>query len=187
MHKNDRLCPLIKQPDQQKCKFTHESVKKQQTAPQMAKLRRIAFPPMEKNAQPSQIVPNSILRSLLPHTRGQLLSSLSPRSSGPLYPLIDSAPTHPPAQQISPHKGLAEAQAEREKNTERERMEGSSQREGNGTWAARHAGVRHLRWPPRRAASRIQLESTEPRPDLVTPCRAPQICARSSSEVAVRG
>jgi hypothetical protein len=30
---------------------------------------------------------------------------------------------------------------------------------------------------PRRASpGAVQLESTEPRPDLVTPCRAPQIC-----------
>jgi len=86
--------------------------KKQQTAPQIAKLRRKAFPPMEKNAKPSQIVPNSILCSSPSHTRG--VNSLSPRSSRPLLSHRFSA--HPPAQQLSPHKGLAEAtQAEKKK------------------------------------------------------------------------
>jgi len=110
--------------------------KKQDCTPQMAKLRRKAFPPMEKNAQPSQIESNSILCSSPSHTRG--VNSLSPRSSRPLLSHRFSA--HPPAQQLSPHKGLAEAtQAEKKKR------EGSSQGEGNRTWTARHACVRHLR------------------------------------------
>ena len=97
--------------------------KKQQTAPQIAKLRRKAFPPMEKNAKPSQIVPNSILCSSPSHTRG--VNSLSPRSSRPLLSHRFSA--HPPAQQLSPHKGLAEAtQAEKTKEKRRDKKNGRS-------------------------------------------------------------
>jgi len=140
---------------------------------------------MEKNAQPSQIVPNSILCSSPSHTRG--VNSLSPGSSRPLPSHRFSA--HPPAQQLSPHKGLAEAtQAEKTKEKRKHAREKGREQPGrrkpNLGRAPRQRPPSPL--PPRRAASRIQLESTEPRPDLVTPCRAPQICARSSSEVAVR-
>ena len=116
---------------------------------------------------------------LPPLPRGSQLPS--PRSST----RSNSASPHQPS---SRH---AEAQSKQHKPREQRERSRRSQSAGNGTAPGPTAAPAFAIPPasPRPAPpspSGIQPSSPEPRPDLVTPCRARQICARSATGEAVR-
>ena len=116
---------------------------------------------------------------LPPLPRGSQLPS--PRSST----RSNSASPHQPS---SRH---AEAQSKQHKPREQRERSRRSQSAGNGTAPGPTAAPAFAIPPasPRPAPpspSGIQPSSPEPRPDLVTPCRARQICARSATGAAVR-